>query len=270
MTSIKGPAPPRALAAPSAPGGATGVNQNPNSKQYGQTFVVQPTTGGVFHVYGNGQRIFVATSAVTPASGSAASQAAASQPTDPRDAQYYADSAQNVFDRNQKLSQLSSESTTDTTDHQEALRRLLERQGKDVLSTQESFNKQGLFYSGKLGEAQGNVNQSYARQQGDSELDYQRREAARQAARTALEQGASVDDASRLAEAIGRQVTRDTAAADAGALVSPEGDTAVETAQSAAQGRQTGAKFSRRGPASTSKWQRVAVQQKPKARRRRK
>jgi hypothetical protein len=270
---VRQPQPPRAPSAPAAPkataafnpagaitqhpgtpvyNGATGINQNPASHQYGQTYTTLPAPGGTYHLYSNGQRIFVparapAAAAAPPATPSAGSAAAAAP--DPRDSTYYATSAQDLFNRNQKLGQIRSEGTQDAQDHAEALRRLVENQPKAIENARETYNKQGLFYSGKLGEREGDINTDYARQQGDMQKNFDRRDAAREAARTALEQGAPLDEAARLAEAVDRQIGRDTATADAGGLVAPDQQPDVSAPPSAAQPRQTKRKYNRRAPA---------------------
>lgn len=210
----------------------TGTNRN------GHLYVVVPTTGGVFHQYENGRRVFVASRApqaptgpqpATPSAGSAAA-------VDPRDATYYAQSAQADFARNQKINQLTSEGSQDTQDHEEALRRLLENQPRAIQNAREQYNKMGLFYSGKLGEREGDLNTQYAQQRGDMDQSFERRQAARAAARAALEQGAPLDEAARLAEAADRQIDRDTATAAAGGLAAPESTPAASAPQRAAQG----------------------------------
>jgi hypothetical protein len=230
---IAGQKPPGATANPGRPAGVTGVNQNAGSKQYGQTYVVQPATGGVYHVYGNGQKIFVPTS-TAPASGSAASTATAAPP-DPRDAQYYADTAQDTFDRNAKINDITTTGQRDKTDTAEAIRRLLATQPQALQNARESANKQGLFNSGQLGKREGDINTQYAQQQGDVQRDADRRESDRQTAVAAIQGGASLAEVQRLLEATDRQTGRDTTAADAGALT-------TDTPAPAATGQRTNPK----------------------------
>jgi hypothetical protein len=82
-------------------------------------------------------------------------------------------------------------------------------------------NKVGLFYSGQLTKQLNDYEQALQRSQDDLNTGFSQREGARQAAITALQQGAPVGDAQLQAEAAGRQITGDTAAADVGALAPP-------------------------------------------------
>lgn len=135
------------------------------------------------------------------------------------DAQYLADAALRAFNRRQKLSELDTQSSQGRQDLQTMIRRLGEQRVKAVQSTRQGANKQGLFYSGQLGKQLGDVNKSYAQQQGDARQQFNRDEAARQAARTAIEAGAPLEEASAAAAATDRQIQRDQDAASANGLV---------------------------------------------------
>jgi hypothetical protein len=136
------------------------------------------------------------------------------------DAEYYAGAAERTFQAGEQRATLDQQSTYSTTDFNEALRRLLEKQPKDVQAAREAANRQGLLFSGTLGRQEGEINTSYLRQQSDLRQGYDREAAAREAARRAIEAGLSVDDAAARAAAVDRQTTRDTASADAGTLAS--------------------------------------------------
>jgi hypothetical protein len=135
------------------------------------------------------------------------------------DSIYFAAAAQNQFKAGQSRNELDQQSAYAKTDFDEALRRMLEKQPRDVQAAREAANKAGLFYSGYEGRQEGDINTSYLRQQADMRQQFDRSEAAREVARRAIESGLSLDDAAQLAAAVDRQTTRDTAKADAGMLV---------------------------------------------------
>lgn len=134
------------------------------------------------------------------------------------DSQYLADAAQRAFERQQKITQLNTESRIDTTDFNEALRRMTESRAGVEQQTRQTANKQGLFYSGQLGKRLGDVATDFTRRQSDAQLQYDRREAARRAAIAAIEAGAPLEEAAAMAAAADRQLARDQEAADARAL----------------------------------------------------
>lgn len=137
------------------------------------------------------------------------------------DAEYLAAAAQRSFDRQQALQALTSQGETDKTDTKEAIRRLLADAPEQRNQIKVGANKAGLFYSGQLGKQLNEYEADLTQRQGDINLDFQRRESARAAARRAIEQGMPLEEAAALAEAATRQVERDTAAADARSLVPP-------------------------------------------------
>lgn len=134
------------------------------------------------------------------------------------DADYYAALGQAQFKAGQQRADLDQQSAYAKTDFDEALRRMLERQPRDIQAAREVANRAGLLYSGNLGRQEGDINTTYLRQQSDAQQSYDRAEAAREAARRALEAGLSVDDAALQAAAVDRRVARDTGKADAGLL----------------------------------------------------
>jgi hypothetical protein len=135
------------------------------------------------------------------------------------DAEYLAAAAQRQFDRTKALEGLTSQTTNDKTDTSEAIRRLLQGAPEQRQGITQNANRAGLFYSGQLGKQLTDYESNLTRAQGDIQLDYDRREQARAAARAAIEQGASLEEAAALAESATRQVGRDADAAAANSLV---------------------------------------------------
>jgi hypothetical protein len=137
------------------------------------------------------------------------------------DAAYLAAAAQRNFERGEAIKNLTSQGSTDKADTAEAIRRLLSKAPEQRQGIKQSANKAGLFYSGQLGKQLNNYEADLTQNQGDINLDYQRREEARAAARSAIERGAPLEEAAALAEAAGRQVERDTVAAENYMLAPP-------------------------------------------------
>lgn len=135
------------------------------------------------------------------------------------DAQYLAEAAQRAFDRTSQINALNDQTTQDRSATDEAIRRLLGQVPQDRQNINQSANKEGLFYSGQLTKRLDDYEAAVARQRGDINTDFQNREDARAAARAAITNGAPLEEAAALAQAVPRQTARDTAAADAGALV---------------------------------------------------
>lgn len=151
------------------------------------------------------------------------------------DAQYLAAAAQAAFQRNQQIEQLTQEGATDRTNATTALNRLVADAPQQRQGIREGANKEGLFYSGQLTKRLADYEQNLQRAQDDINTPLSQRENARQAAITALRQGAPIEDAQMLADAAGRQIASDTTAADAGALAPPAPSTPAPAAVSAAQ-----------------------------------
>lgn len=135
------------------------------------------------------------------------------------DAQYLAEAAQAAFQRQTQIDAFNQQSQQDRGNRDEAIRRIIEKMTPDLQSINEGANRQGLFYSGQLTKRRDDYNKAVERQKGDLNTGFQQREDARTAAIKALNQGAPLEDAVALAASAGRQVTSDTAAADANALV---------------------------------------------------
>jgi hypothetical protein len=190
--------------------------------QYG-TYQVINAPGGAWHVYSDGRRVFVKASAAPAPAPGPQQQAVADYQQAPAayapDAQYYAEQAQRLFQKNQQLASFDTAHTRDTTQLNEALRQMREQQPLDQGKAQVGANKAGLFYSTALGNQLGSIAKTYAQRQSQAQTQYAQAEQARAAARAALEQGYTLDDAAAQAAAADRQIGRDTSAADAGALV---------------------------------------------------
>jgi hypothetical protein len=138
------------------------------------------------------------------------------------DAEYIARQSQASFDRAQQREQLEGAQQNDDADTAEAVRRLLERREPQRQAASESANRAGLLFSGQLTRTLDQQEADLARSRADAEDAAQRRRNARIAARNALDQGASVETAALIAEAVDRQVARDTTAANDNTLVGPD------------------------------------------------
>lgn len=207
------------------------------TSQYG-TYQVIPATGGAWHVYPGGRRVFVKASAA-PAPGPQ-QQAVADYQQPPAsyapDAQYYAEKAQRLFQGQQQLGQLDTAHTRDQTQLQEALRQMGAQQPLDEGKAKVGASKAGLFYGSALGNQLGSIAQTYAQRRSSAQSTYAQAETARAAARAAIQQGYTLDDAAAQAAAADRQIGRDTTAADAGSLVAetPTAPTTVAAVRAAA------------------------------------
>jgi hypothetical protein len=142
------------------------------------------------------------------------------------DAEYLAAAAQRAFERKAALDALGSQASTDKGDTSEAIRRLLAGAPEQRQGIKQGANRAGLFHSGQLGKRSDAFEADLTQRQGDINLDFQRRENARIAARQAIESGAPLEEAAALAEAATRQIERDTSAANAGALAPTPGPAA--------------------------------------------
>lgn len=134
------------------------------------------------------------------------------------DATYLAEAAQRQFARQTQLNELSAQSEHGRTIQQEAIRRLMEGVPEQRQQTSQSYNKAGLFYSGQLGKALGDIETAVARQRADIQGNFSGEERAREAARNALLQGAPLEEAAALAANVERQLSTDAGLAEAGAL----------------------------------------------------
>jgi hypothetical protein len=104
----------------------------------------------------------------------------------------------------QKENALNLQSGYAATDLQSALGKLGQQQPLDTLKAQEQYNKQGLLYSGHLGQALGQINQNYLDKRASDQTSFGRQQAARDAAVAALRSGLSVTQAALAAAAADR------------------------------------------------------------------
>jgi hypothetical protein len=157
--------------------------------------------------------------APAPAPGAAGAAAGAGGAPLTPDAQYLAEAAQRAFDRQTQLNSYNEQSQQDRANTGTAIQRILDRIGADRSQIDSSANKQGLLYSSTRTQNESDYEKAVQQQQDDANRAFQQREDARAAARTALQQGAPLEEAAALAAAANRQITGDTGAADANALV---------------------------------------------------
>jgi hypothetical protein len=165
----------------------------------------------------------------TPAAPTATPAAAAPAATPPpqmppvpvADSDYYSWLAQRQGEVNQQQIQYDAEDKNDLAARNEALRRMAQQRPEDLTQANRNYNRQGLFYSGALGKARGDIEADYVRQEGDTTAAYQRAHDAREAARQALLSGFSLEQAAQMAAAADRQAQRDADAASMGALAGP-------------------------------------------------
>lgn len=155
----------------------------------------------------------------TPAGGVPAPADPTVDPSDARDATYFAQVAKQRFEAQQRRAQLDQQSSEALTGYTESSRRMQEQTPLQLRAATASANKAGLLYSGTLGKNLGDINTQAIRSQLDLRSNYDQGERARQAARDALEQGATVDEAAAEAEAVDRGIARDQTAATNRALV---------------------------------------------------
>ena len=146
-----------------------------------------------------------------------AAPAASGQAADPSgftpDSTYLLSQAAKTSALNNSLAANDAQGQTNQATFTEALRRLQAQQPLDEQSQREAANRQGLFYSGYLGSQLGKVATSYAQKRADAQASFQNQENARLAARAALQQGFTVDQAADMAAAVDRETTSDATAA---------------------------------------------------------
>jgi hypothetical protein len=178
-------------------------------------------------VPGTWQAAYENTHGVNPTTGASVGGAATAQaaatpgadPTSPMDSTLAEWMATHQAQRDQQLTANEQQGTSNLAAYQEALRRLNERQPIDEQNQRQSANKQGLFYSGHLGQSLGRLAQSYVERRADQRGTYDTAENARLAARGAIKSGYDIGEAAARAEAADRQIGSDTTAAGNNALV---------------------------------------------------
>lgn len=207
-------------------------------------YQVVPAAGGAWHVYANGRRVFVKASGAAPAPAAAAPEAPPAPDLTPApaapeaapvpklreayspDAQYFVGQAQRLLRKQQALGSNEQQGVRNKNAYDEALRQMRLQQPQDEQASRLNANRQGLFYSSTLGNQLGDIARTYAERRSKTQGSFDESERARVAARSAIEQGYTVDDAAEYAASIDRQISRDTGAADVGALVN---ETPVQT-----------------------------------------
>lgn len=135
-------------------------------------------------------------------------------PPDPRDAQYWLERAKLFEQQQRQLQQLQQQDVLDRAQVDEALRRARERYGQQAQATTRQFNRAGLFYSGQLGQALGDLERERVRYESDTQAQLAQRSAARQELLTrlrgALEKGSVLGDEDLLWRAFERAASRAT------------------------------------------------------------
>lgn len=139
--------------------------------------------------------------------------------SDWHDSGYFSDVAGAAKDRDAGLAQIGLDQSYDQSDYDTAIRGILKRKPDDLQAADESFNKSGLFYSGHLGKARGQIEEQATEAQTAQTTAFQRRSASREAARKALESGYSQAEAAAAAAAVDRAGSRDEEYASTDSLV---------------------------------------------------
>lgn len=223
----------------------TSIKPQPTTGAAPLPYSIQKAPGGSYHSYPDGRRVFVAAKSSfvggkstlgsglagrfpappatpgAPATESAASAAAAQASAGDDgivDAQWAADQAAALKARQDKSAQLTADDTGDEVNYREALRRFREQQPRQLRSNLVSANQRGLAESTVRSEADADTVIQNQRQETDMSGARAERAAAREAARRALEQGGTVEDAARLAEAADRKINYYTDRAEEGSL----------------------------------------------------
>lgn len=145
------------------------------------------------------------------------SAAPPAQPQDPRDSTYFSTVAKLDFQKANALNKLNTQESTQRQDLTTALQRMSAQRPADELKITQGANNAGLFYSGQLGKQMGDYANKYEQNVSDRNLSFDRSQAARVAARQAIEQGYTIDQAAALAAATERQTGRDMNNQDIGA-----------------------------------------------------
>lgn len=197
------------------------TNKQQGNPRLGQAYRVQPAPGGSYHVYADGRKVFVPHTGAPQQTPSAAAAQPQQQQAFAPDSQYFSTAAQGTFDVGQGLAANDQQGVSNEATYREALRRLQEQRPGVERNAANSYNNQGLFYSGQYGKKLGDIATQFAERQADTRANYDSSEQARLAARRALEAGYTVSDAAAYAQSADRQVNNDTAQADAGTLAPP-------------------------------------------------
>lgn len=202
-----------------------------NSKT-GMIYNTIPAAGGVWHVYSDGRKVFVRSSA-----GAAPEAAPAAPGTSPEESAYWTgqqqisdgtqaqQAAQALFEKTQGLQANDRSAQTNSENYQEALRQMSIAQPKDEQNARVGANKQGLFYSTTLGNQLGDIASSYVDKKTAAEKEFSRAEAERVASRQSIEAGYGTQGQAQAEAGVGRFLQQDTDSADNGGLVAPAAPT---------------------------------------------
>lgn len=121
------------------------------------------------------------------APGQAAPAAPAQRPTPGYQDSTYLGSVQGLMDQiNRQRTGITTQGERDDADFQTALTRLGEQRAQSLAGANVSANKSGLFYSGILGKARGDINHGYDQQTDDQTTAHDRNLSDRRAALEAL------------------------------------------------------------------------------------
>lgn len=202
-----------------------------NSKT-GMIYNVIPAPGGAWHIYSDGRKVFVRSSApaVAPVAPEVPAQAAGPSVEESAywtgqsqisDAQQAREVAQATFEKGQNLQANDRAGQSNLQDYQEALRQMGIAQPREEQNARVAANKQNLFYSSTLGNQLSDVAASYVDKRAAAQRGFDRAEAERAAARHSIEAGYGVTGQGQAESAVGRNITQDTATADAGGLAPP-------------------------------------------------
>lgn len=201
---------------PSAP--RPNLTQNART---GQNYRVLPAPGGSWHLYPNGAKVFVKAQSQPPTTIPGTPDQPAVDPGGQLapDSQYIDDRAQGLFKIRQQLDGNDAEKTANELALRESIRALEQQRPADERNTRQAANKAGLFYSSELTRGLQDVATNYVKAQAGAQGDFSAKESARLSNRQAIEAGYTLGDPADLEASAGRQITRDTTAADAGYLV---------------------------------------------------
>lgn len=182
----------------------------PVNSRTGQRYTVQPTTGGVYHVYPDGRRVFVRKSTSTnPAANPGATvngqpAPTASLPAFSPDSAYVNQNAMSQWQLGNQRSDLLTEQQYDQADYDEYLRRLDPQETETQEQNAVRSNDAGLFYSGAHNKARADTLTTFARMRADALQGFTRRSDQRSTGLKRLEEGYELDDRSAMGDARGR------------------------------------------------------------------
>lgn len=179
------------------------------------------------------------------------------------DSTYYANTAQNQFGAFNDVAGIRQQDTYNQTDAFTAKARLDQDEPFAEQGLRENAARQGLLGSTRTNTQIGLQQRSYLQQRGDIDLKAARTHAANTAAIQAIMAGLPLQQASEMAAAVDRQVTRDQDAAAAGVLAQNPGTSPSQPAT----GSQGGSRGNGKAPARPKRQRVQARSQRVKAER---